>query len=78
MVWTSGGINKLEIYRKLGVREVWYWQKGVLTPYVLVGERYELRETTEVLAGIELTILASFVEAPTTSAAIRGYRETLR
>ena len=78
VVWTSGGINKLEIYRKLGVREVWYWQKSVLTPYVLVGERYELRETSEVLAGIEQTILASFVDAPTTSAAIRGYRETLR
>ncbi len=78
VVWTSGGINKLAIYRKLGVREVWYWQKGALTPYVLVGDAYEPREASDVLAGIDLRVLASFVDAPTTSAAIRGYRETLR
>ncbi len=78
VVWTSGGIDKLEIYRKLGVREVWFWRKGALTPYVLVGERYEPRETSDVLAGIDLGVLASFVDTPTTSAAILGYRETLR
>ncbi len=78
VVWTSGGLDKLEIYRKLGVREVWYWQKGRITPYVLVRERYEPREASEVLAGIDLAVLASFLDAPTTSAAIRGYRQTLR
>lgn len=78
VVWTSGGIDKLEIYRKLGVREVWYWKKRRITPYVLVGEAYEPREASEVLAGIDLAVLASFLDAPTTSAAIRAYRETLR
>lgn len=24
VVWTSGGLDKLDVYRKLGVREVWY------------------------------------------------------
>ena len=28
VVETRGGINKLEIYRRLGVREVWFWIKG--------------------------------------------------
>lgn len=78
VVWTSGGIDKLEIYRKLGVREVWYWKARRLTPYVLVGEAYEERAVSEVLAGIDLASLASFLDAPTTSAAIRAYRETLR
>jgi hypothetical protein len=26
VIWTSGGIDKLEVYRKLGVREVWYYE----------------------------------------------------
>lgn len=78
VVWSSGGIDKLEIYRKLGVREVWYWQKRRITPHVLVGEAYEARARSEVLPGIDLPVLASFLDAPTTSAAIRAYRETLR
>src|SRR5262249_46486864 len=27
VIWTSGRLNKLDVYRKLGVREVWYWRK---------------------------------------------------
>jgi Uma2 family endonuclease len=78
VVWSSGGIDKLEIYRKLGVREVWYWKKRRITPYVLVGDSYEERAVSEVLSGIDLASVASFLDAPTTSAAIRAYRETLR
>ena len=26
VVWTSGGIEKLEIYARLGLREVWFWR----------------------------------------------------
>jgi hypothetical protein len=28
VVWTSGGVDKLEVYRGLGVPEVWVWQNG--------------------------------------------------
>ena len=75
VVWTRGGIDKLEVYRKLGVREVWYWRRGRLTPHVLVGEHY--REV-EALPGIDLALLASFVDRPTTSQAIRDYRAAIR
>ncbi len=40
VVWTSGRIDKLDIYRKLGVAEVWYWRQGRIQPYGLRGERY--------------------------------------
>jgi Uma2 family endonuclease len=78
VAWSSGGIRKLEIYQKLGVREVWYGRRGRLTPYVLVGESYDERTVSEVLAGIDLRLLTSFLDAPTASAAIRGYRDALR
>ncbi len=26
VIVTSGGINKLEVYRRLNVKEVWFWQ----------------------------------------------------
>jgi len=40
VVFTSGGADKLEIYRRLGVREVWFWEDGVLAIYGLEGEQY--------------------------------------
>src|SRR5262249_11128845 len=41
VVWTSSGIEKLEVYRKLGIREVWVWRKRQLSVYGLRDERYE-------------------------------------
>ena len=77
VVWTSGGIDKLEVYRKLGVREVWYWRKGKLQPYQLHGERYRAIPRSKVLPGIDLEQLVSFIDRPTASKAIRAYRAAL-
>ncbi len=77
VVWTSGRIDKLEVYRKLGVREVWYWRDGALQPYALRGERYEPIERSEVLDGIDLALLVSFLDRSTTYDAIRDYRAAL-
>jgi Uma2 family endonuclease len=78
VIWTSGGLNKLEIYRKLGVAEVWIWRRGELRPYILRGEYYEAATVSEVLPGIDLVQLARFLDQQSTSAAIRAYREALR
>jgi len=78
VVWTSGGLDKLEVYRKLGVREVWFWRRGQLTPHVLQGERYEEAPASAALPGIDLVELASFLDRTTTSAAIRDYQQALR
>ena len=78
VVWTSGRIDKLDIYRKLGVEEVWYWRKGRIQPYCLRSERYEPVATSEVLPGLDLELLTSFLDKPTTYEAIRSYRDVLR
>jgi Uma2 family endonuclease len=79
VLWTSGRIDKLEVYRKLGVREVWYWRKGRITPYVLRGERYRAATKSKFLPHLDLEELASFIDhAPPVSAAIRAYRDRLR
>jgi Uma2 family endonuclease len=77
VVWTSGGINKLEIYRRLGIREVWFWRKGALQPYALRGDHYEAIEGSEVLPNIDLALLVSFLDRPTTYDAVQEYRRTL-
>jgi Uma2 family endonuclease len=78
VVWTSGGLSKLDIYRALGVREVWFWRRGVITPYVLRGDTYVETTASEALPGIRLAQIAGFLDRPTTSEAIRAYRDALR
>ena len=78
VVWTSGRIDKLDIYRQLGVAEVWYWRQGRIQPYCLRGERYVPVTASEVLPGLDLDLLTSFLDQPSTYEAIRGYREALR
>jgi Uma2 family endonuclease len=76
--WTHGRIDKLDIYRKLGVRELWYWRSGVLQPYLLRRGRYVPVEQSEVLPGLDLAQLVSFLDRATTSGAVCEYREALR
>jgi Uma2 family endonuclease len=78
VVWTSGGIRKLTVYRALGVREVWYWRRGKLTAWILGPDGYDERDTSVVLPGIDLAELASYVDRPLVSTAMREYRDALR
>ena len=78
VVWTRGGIKKLEIYRGLGVREVWFWRRGAITPYVLRDGAYAEVTASEALPGLDLAALCRFLDRPTTSAAIREFRDHLR
>jgi len=78
VVWTSGRIDKLDIYRKLGVAEVWYWRRGRLQPYCLRGDRYVPVAASEALPGLDMDLLARFLDEPTTYDAIRAYRQALR
>ena len=78
VVWTSGRLDKMAIYRKLGIREVWYFAGGVLQPYALRRGRYVKIGRSEVLADLDLAQLVSFLDRETTYDAVRDYREALR
>ena len=78
VVWTSGGLEKLDIYRGLRVREVWVWRRGGLELYALRGLRYERVERSEVLPDFDVALYVSFLGAPSQSQAVREYRAALR
>jgi Uma2 family endonuclease len=76
--WSRGALRKLEIYRRLRVREVWIWRRGVVVPHVLGEAAYAEVEASAVLSGIDLAQLAAAVDLqPPTSAVIRAYRAAL-
>jgi Uma2 family endonuclease len=78
VVWTSGGLDKLEIYRGLRVREVWFWTRRGLELHVLRSGRYERVERSELLPDLDLALLVSFLGETSQTRAVRRYREALR
>jgi Uma2 family endonuclease len=78
IVWTSGGLEKLEIYRRLSVREVWRWIDGTITIFALRGDRYERLARSEVLPEVDIDLVCSLLDLPTQTAAVRELRARLR
>jgi Uma2 family endonuclease len=79
VVLTSGGINALEIYRRLGVREVWFWQHNRLKVYRLSDNgQYQEQPTSQLLPNLDLSLLAKYVNAPNPRLAIQKFRAQLR
>ena len=58
--WTGGGIEKLEIYRRLRVREVWVWDRGHLLPHILKGLQYVRAHRSELLPALNFALLSKF------------------
>lgn len=77
VVWTSGGINKLEIYRRLGIGEVWFWRDDAIRVYVLSGDRYEEAKSSKIFPGLDLGLVAALLDRPTVTQAVRALREAL-
>jgi Uma2 family endonuclease len=61
VVFTSGGVDKLEIYRRLRVREVWFWEDGVLAIYQLQGDRYTKVVTSSLLPELPIDTFLRYV-----------------
>jgi Uma2 family endonuclease len=71
VVWTSGGLNKLEIYRRLGVREVWWWKSDVLRVSELVDGAYVPRERSVHLPDLDLALVVELVSVDSNDACQR-------
>jgi Uma2 family endonuclease len=61
VVFTSGGVDKLEIYRRLGVREVWFWEDGVLAIYHLQDGSYIKVATSSLLPQLPIDTFLRYV-----------------
>jgi hypothetical protein len=75
---TGGGVDKLDIYRRLQVAEVWVWRQGEIAVFVLRGDRYERVERSEFLPQIDLALVRSLLDEPSQSGAVRELRTRLR
>jgi hypothetical protein len=73
--------DRLEVYRRLGVAEVWFWIDGRFRIYRQVAGQFEARSRSEVLPGLDIDEVARIVISTDDSEqaeAVRGYRLSLR
>jgi Uma2 family endonuclease len=75
--WTQRGIDKLEIYRKLGVDEVWYWRKGVIEIYLLTAGTFTQAQRSRLFPDLDIELLTSMLDRDTLTQAVRDFRKAL-
>lgn len=78
VVITSGNIEKLAVYQRLGVQEVWFWRQGQFKVHGLRDGRYEQTVKSELLPNLDLNLLTSYVEHSEPLDAVLEFREKVR
>jgi Uma2 family endonuclease len=82
IVFTSGGINKLEVYKRLKIKEVWFWEDGVLEVYHLREQGntldYEKVSSSQEVKGIDLDLLLRCINMVNHVDAIKTFQQALQ
>lgn len=78
VVITAPAIDKLEVYRGLGIREVWVFSEGRFQLFALTGDRYEGRAASDIFPEVDLDRLAYFAGQADQHAALQAFRAELR
>lgn len=78
VVFTSGGIDKLVGYQRMGVTEVWFWEDGVLDIYHLYSNGYSQVSNSELISGLPLDIFLKYITYHDQYDAVKEFRAVLR
>ena len=74
---TSGGVDVLEVYRRIGVAEVWFWKKGMISIYCLREFEYECMMRSELLPELDIRSIEFHLNMPDQYDAVNAFIETL-
>lgn len=74
---TSGGINKLEIYQRLRIPEVWFWEDGLLSVYCLKNDSYIKVPRSTLLPDLNLDLLAKYARMADQYDAVTEYSQII-
>ncbi|MGF1520766.1 MAG: Uma2 family endonuclease [Leptolyngbyaceae cyanobacterium] len=77
VVITRELVDKLDIYKGLGVLEVWVWQAGNFAIYRLRSTGYERMSQSELLPTLDMTLLATHVKPEEQFDAVMAFREAV-
>jgi Uma2 family endonuclease len=74
---SSGGINKLELYKRLQIPEVWFWEKGQIFIYSLQNDGYKIVERSLLLPDLDVALLMRCINISNHTQSLREFRQGL-
>jgi Uma2 family endonuclease len=78
IILSSGTVDKLEIYRGLGVSEVWFWENSQFAIYHLRSQHYELLPSSELLPTLDIDVLSRYIRPLDQFDAVMEFRQVVR
>ena len=78
IVITSGGINKLAVYRGIGVKEVWFFKDRRFQIFTLQDDHYQAIEKSALVPDLDFAVMEELVKLPDQHAAVKAFRDRLR
>ncbi|MDY7047579.1 MAG: Uma2 family endonuclease [Microcystis panniformis WG22] len=78
VVVSSGGINKLEAYKRLQIPEVWFWMNDELLFYSLRNEGYEAVSKSQLLPSLDVDLLMRCISTENHAQALREFRAGIK
>ncbi|NET00470.1 MAG: Uma2 family endonuclease [Sphaerospermopsis sp. SIO1G1] len=78
VVVSSGGIDKLEAYKRLQIPEVWFWINDELLFYSLGNEGYEVASKSQILPSLDVGLLMRCINIENHAQALRKFRAGIK
>lgn len=78
VIVTSGGIDKLAGYQRMGVTEVWFWDDGILAIHHLRSNGYERVSKSELLPDLPQDVFTRYITYYDQHDAASEFRALLR
>jgi Uma2 family endonuclease len=78
VVVSRGGVDKLDVYAGLGIREVWIYEAGIFRVVVLRDGQYEPAAASALFPEVELARLAHYAQEPDLNDAVWRFEAELR
>jgi len=78
VVITTGGIDKLEVYRGLGVAEVWIFKEGRFLLFHLQADEYQPITASALVPELDFRAIEELVKIDDQHAAVKAFRDRLR
>jgi len=78
VVVSSGGIDKLEAYKRLQIPEVWFWINDELLFYSLGNEGYKAVSKSQLLPSLDVDLLMRCINIENHAQALREFRAGIK
>ena len=78
VVVSSGGINKLEAYKRLQIPEVWFWMNDELLFYSLGNEGHEAVSKSQLLPSLDVDLFVRCIGIENHAQALREFRAGIK